>query len=294
MIISNSKRASEISEILINAYKKDGIFGHRVGEFPDLLCPKEIEKGSNEHLIYVSLLVSLDYMRNANILWEAGLKAYNNINTKWIFNLLEIKNHTKEDLSKVLFENKISLKPIRDFNIWKTITESINSLMNGSLSNFIINDCQSDAILIFYNIKYRYRKFFPNLSGDKILPLWIRILKDFCGLNLKNLDKILIPVDIHIARTTFYTGCLTSDHNVTLSIDNIKYEIDKVWEEAVSLKNDTIKLDMDEPLWILGRYGCTKLSNSHCPKYDDCLVKSYCLAVKKNISVSHGKNGIHL
>lgn len=34
------------------------------------------------------------------------------------------------------------------------------------------------------------------------------MLHDNVGIDLKNLDKIPIPVDIHIARASFTTGCL--------------------------------------------------------------------------------------
>jgi hypothetical protein len=40
------------------------------------------------------------------------------------------------------------------------------------------------------------------LTADKILPFWVlRILKDVAGVGLKNLDKVPIPVDLHIAQS---------------------------------------------------------------------------------------------
>lgn len=293
MIIKKLDKASKISDILLEAYKEKGIFGHVLGEIPELLCPKEIEKGSNEHLIYITLLVSLDYIRDANTLWNSGLKAFNNTNLRWIFNINEIKNSSFEKLAKILISCKIALRPKKDVKIWKSISDSLVELFEGRLDNFIANECQNDAVLLFYSVKYRYKKFFPNLSGDKILPLWIRCLNDFCGINLKNLDKIMIPIDIHVARTTIFLGCIENSSNGLYNIDDLKYYIDKVWEEAVSSKSGIIKLNMDEPLWILGKYGCENLSNNYCSKFNECIVNSYCLAVKKNIRVSQGKDGIH-
>jgi hypothetical protein len=68
---------------------------------------------------------------------------------------------------------------------------------------------EQDAWKLF-NKKFnpKFKRSFPFLSGNKIFPLWIRMLHDNVGIDLKNLDKIPIPVDIHIARASFTTGCL--------------------------------------------------------------------------------------
>jgi hypothetical protein len=48
---------------------------------------------------------------------------------------------------------------------------------------------------------------FPYLRGPKIGPLWLRMLGDNVGMSqLRNLEKVPIPVDIHVARATLSTG----------------------------------------------------------------------------------------
>jgi len=63
---------------------------------------------------------------------------------------------------------------------------------------------------------------FPYLAGasgnSKILSLWIRMLHDEIDINLKNLEKVPIPIDIHTARATLTTGCLVGEFG---GLDNI-------------------------------------------------------------------------
>ncbi len=41
---------------------------------------------------------------------------------------------------------------------------------------------------------------FPFLRGDKILPLWLRMINHQAGIKLNNIDKIPIPVNTHIRK----------------------------------------------------------------------------------------------
>jgi len=72
--------------------------------------------------------------------------------------------------------------------------------------------------LEIFNKKFdlRFKQLFPYFSGDKIFPLWIRMLYDNVEIKLQNIDKIPIPVDVHIARATFTTGCLTGNYEGTI------------------------------------------------------------------------------
>lgn len=300
MINVNSERAKKIAEILLRNYYCNGnkIFGFTFESVPEFNNQPEMVRGSNEHIIYLTLPMSLNYNRYANQLWNAVHNAYINENYRWIFNVYEIQSHKHEDLSNVLQVSEIAKRPEQDVNIWEKICKSIRDICNGDLKQFIEKECNNDAVLLFYMMKFRYKIFFPFLSGDKILPLWIRFLKDYCKINLKNLEKIMIPVDIHVARTTAYLGCITSDEVRDYKLNDIKYYVDKAWEEVVSIRRDEennfIKLDMDEPLWILGRHGCTNMRNHECPKFNECPVSEYCLARDNDISVNSRNNGVKL
>lgn len=110
-----------------------------------------------------------------------------------------------------------------------------------------------------YITKDRYQIIHACVA-PKIRPLWLRILRDNAGIEqLKNLDKIPIPVDIHVARATLATGVIRGKTQGRLH-DPFE-DIRTVWAESVKELNakdrPMIALDVDEPLWHLSKYDCT-------------------------------------
>ena len=129
---------------------------------------------------------------------------------------------------------------------------------------------------------------YPYLRGLKIGPLWLRMLRDNVGIaQLRNLEKVPIPVDIHVARATLTTGVVRGILEVRL--DELFKYIRKAWFESVeglSIKNrPMIALDVDEPLWHLSRYGCTKRNKTtgYCPYYTKCEARDFCIEGKVKI-----------
>jgi len=121
---------------------------------------------------------------------------------------------------------------------------------------------------------------FPFLRGEKIGPLWLRMLRDNVGIKgIKNLNR-LMPVDVHIARATFMTGVLRCEYSG--SLDSIRYKIKDAWIESVKeLEIDgkrIIALDLDEPLWHLSKYGCSKKRGNYCPRKYECPVSEFCVS----------------
>jgi hypothetical protein len=111
------------------------------------------------------------------------------------------------------------------------------------------------------------------------------MLHDNVGINLKNLDKIPIPVDIHIARASFTTGCLTGKYTGTIS--DITPKIDEAWKRVLELVNHPklkYRLQLDEPLWHLSRFGCKFRAGNFCPKKVGCPVNQFCVSGRVYVS----------
>ena len=285
------ERAIKVGEILLNAYDKIGIFGYKTGDMPELLKPTKLKRGSLQHIHYITLLVALDYMRNANQLWQAGFDTFNDKEAQWVFDINSERLKDLNMLIEALQKYKVSKKQKRDAKIWQKIAFSIKEKFDGNITKFIEEKCENDAEYIFSQMKTFYKKDFPNLTGDKILPLWIKMLKEVCDVNIKNLNKIPFPVDVHTARATIFTGCLKG-RNIKSSIPEIRSKVDEVWTKAVEKSKKFNKFMLDEPLWTLSKYGCSKQENKICPAFNKCPVKNFCEAVKKKMKVVQGNKGI--
>lgn len=291
MMQDNLDRAIKVGRILISAYKNDGIFEHKTEDMPELLKSTNMKKGSVQHVNYITLLVALDYMRPANQLWQAGVKTFEDEDTKWVFDVTSPKLEDINLLIDALKKHKTSKKPEKDARIWQTIAKNIRKLFDSNMKKFLETECKNEAELIYCKMKSLYKKDFPNLTGDKILPLWIRMMKDVCGIEIKKIEKIPFPVDVHTARATVFTGCLTGN-NIKTSVSKIRTDVDRIWENAAEQTKEFNKFDLDEPLWILSKYGCKKLKDMKCPVFEKCILNNFCEAVKRKMKIIQGQNGV--
>jgi len=294
-LIIDPEKGKEVAVILFEKFNSsEGIFGHNV--MPEDLLPtwgsdltvSGVNRGSYEHLMFITLVVSIDYQRNADQLWEAGRKTFEDKRTRWLFYPKDLVNRTFDEIVETMRIHRLSKKPRKDAEIWLKVSKSIFEIYDSNPLN-IIKECDYDALKV-YNKKFdqKFKRSFPYFSGDKIFPLWIRMLHDNVGIELTNLDKIPIPVDVHVARATFTTGCLKGRYIGTIS--NIAPKINDAWDKTIALVQHTklrYKLQMDEPLWHLSKYGCTFRKDDFCLKRTKCPVSRFC--VKGIVRVSAEK-----
>lgn len=101
-----------------------------------------------------------------------------------------------------------------------------------------------------------HKSTFLNLKGDKIGPLWIRMLRDSAGLReFKNLENVPIRVDIHVARSTLACGVVSGSAE-GFNLDSLMELIRNAWKDSMK-GEEKIPIDVDEALWHLSKYGCT-------------------------------------
>jgi len=291
-LVIKSEKAKDVAVILFEKFNStEGIFGHNI--MPEDLLPtwdsdltsSGIERGSYEHLMFITLVVSIDYQRNADQLWEAGRKTFEDEQTRWLFFPEKLVKKNFDEIIEAMIVHKLSKKPKKDAKIWFDVSKSFFEVYDSNPLN-LIKQCNYDALEIF-NKKFdsRFKQSFPYFSGDKIFPLWIRMLYDNVEIKLKNIDKIPIPVDVHIARATFTTGCLTGNYEGT--IPKVFSQIDETWKKAVELVNHPklkYRLQLDEPLWHLSKYGCRFRKETLCPKKTKCPVSNFCVNGTVNVS----------
>lgn len=278
------KRARKIGKILLRNFNSEkGIFGHR--NIPGDEKPESVKRGSYEHRMFVTMIVSIDYMRDANQLWEAGKKTFEDESLKWLFYPIEIIKRNNNEVIEAMQKYKLSKKIKRDaVKIWIPIAESFYRLFDSDPLK-LIKLCSYDAYEVYNKMRFDYRKQFPYLSGEKILPLWIYFMHELVDIKMKNINKVPIPVDVHIARATLTTGCLTGNYKG--SIPEIREVIDKVWRKTCKGTRH-YRLQFDFPLWNLSKYGCSYRINDSCDKKDMCPVSEFCVNGKIYVSQSKG------
>lgn len=290
-----SERSKKVAELLFNSFATVGILGHKI--MPEDEPPEGVDRGSLEHLLFITLTVSIDYQRDALALWTSSRQTFVDPQTRYLFNLQQLGNANFDKIVTDMQKHGLSKKQKRDADIWRTVGITFLQKWGGNPLNFL-ESCQWDSQQILKHliidcqfINGKYESDFPNLRGPKIGPLWVRMLRDNVGITkLKNLDRVPIPVDIHIARASLTTGIVRGQYNGRL--EEMFKDIREAWFEGVmgiSVKGrQMIALDVDEPLWHLSKYGCSKnrdKNNGNCLVEDKCELKDFC--VKGRISIEN-------
>jgi hypothetical protein len=291
-IIIDSERGKKVAELLYNAFSSDGIHGRT--DMPEDITPNNVVRGSLDHILFITLTVSIDYQRDAPSLWARSRKTFNDQETRYLFDPQMLHETPFEKIVEDMNKYGLSQKHQRDAQIWYTIGDTFHKKWNGDPLN-LLKKCQWDSLQILHRLKndkhYDYGRSvydFPNLRGPKIGPLWLRMLRDNIGITqLLNLNKVPIPVDIHIARATLTTGIVRG--SFTGRFEDLYEQVRKAWFESVkelSINNRSmIALDVDEPLWHLSKYGCSfrDKETGYCPLLNRCEAREFCIKGKINI-----------
>lgn len=288
-------RAKECADLLFQSFQTIGIHGHT--RMPEDLLPKDVTQGSLEHILFITLSVSIDYQRDANVLWDSSRDTFQDPETNYLFNLEVICKTSQGKVERDMQKYKLSRKPKKDALIWSTVAKSFFEKWGGD-PRILIKNCGWDGVNVLSRLKGDFHNEgrsctpdFPYLRGSKIGPLWLRMLRDNAGVDsIKNLDKIPIPVDIHVARASLALGVLQGQYRGKLN--NLFEEIRNAWFLGVKGlrigSRDMIALDVDEPLWVLSKYGCTDRNKNtgECPHFSKCEMKDYCIPGK--IAITNG------
>jgi len=277
MLQIDSQKGRIVAEYLYNSFYTRGILGRK--DMPEDIMPKGMIRGSLEHIMFITLTVSIDYQRDAPALWESSRKTFEDPSTRYLFDPKSLVKTPIEEIINDMEVYQLSKKFNKDAKIWQTVGITFYEKWNGDPRNFL-KSCNWDAPLILERLR---NDDYPYLKGPKIGPLWLRMLRDNVGITeLKNLDKVPIPVDIHVARATLTTGVVKGQFKGKL--DKLFEEIRKAWFESVKglrIKDrPMIALDMDEPLWHLSKYGCSKNRDKitgYCAICNRCEAREFCI-----------------
>lgn len=286
-------RGKELALLLYRSFTTTGIHGHT--EMPEDVAPKDVIKGSLEHILFITQTVSIDYQRDANLLWETARKTYEDRETHYLFIPQKLQETSISKIIQDMQKYRLSIKPKKDSNIWHTVGVTFYKKWNGDPMQFL-DDCQWDAPLILKRLSMdthlmrgKQISDFPYLRGPKIGPLWIRMLRDNANISqLQALEQVPIPVDIHVARATLSLGIVRGQFNGKLTA--LFELIRDAWFRSVTgLEVDgrpMVALDVDEPLWHLSKYGCTNRDkvNGSCPLINVCEAKDFCIPGVINIT----------
>lgn len=285
-------KGRKAARVLYDCFSTGGILGKN--NMPEDLVPYNVVSGTFEHIMFITLTVSIDYQRDAISLWNSSRKTFEDAETRYLYDPKALHEARLEKVMEDMNKYGLSKKHKQDAWIWRTVGVTFYKKWEGNPVKFL-EHYGYDAPLILDALKQSTHisngkevTDYPFLRGDKIGPLWIKMLRDNVGIKeLKNLDKVPIPVDIHVARASLALGIIKGSFKGRL--EGLFEHIRKAWFESVKGLNikdrPMIALDIDEPLWHLSKYGCAGRDKfiGQCPSSNICEAKDFCAQGMINI-----------
>ncbi|MFL0489580.1 hypothetical protein CN931_20205 [Bacillus sp. AFS054943] len=212
----------------------------------------------DELMDVLTLTMALNYQRNSYTLWKAVVKAYQDEETKWIFNLHDVANSDKNTLRSSLLFHRVGLQPNRHPEIWRRVANGIvQSSKKGNVQG-LLESVRFD-ISSLKNIMQGTRKSdFPYLSGPKIFNYWLYVLESYANVAWNSRELITIAPDTHILKATVKLGLCSSD--VLNGSTSDRQTVSKIWETVLTNSNIS-PIDVHTPLWLWSRAGFPQLSS---------------------------------
>ena len=230
---------------LIGLYKK-GMLGGEI--MPEDSNPKFYE-GAEENYIYFTLPMALNYQRDSYKLWQASLKTWEDEGSRDVFNPLKVVKMSDEELKLMLTKYKVALQPNKQSEIWRRLCETFVSSFGGSVKNLLIkNDYDIKKIKEYI---LRNKKYFPYLSGTKILNYWLYVISNYTDAKFTDMQEISIAPDTHVLQASVRLGIISKED---LNKNNIQELVCDKWKKILA-NTDILPIDIHTPFWLWSRNG---------------------------------------
>lgn len=228
---------------LLSAFK-DGSLGQTV--MPEDSHPTF--SSQEERLAYFTLPMALNYQRDSYTLWKSALKAFEDPDTRMVFDITWVAQADEAELREKLLKHKVALQPNKHIHTWKQISETVHSEWQSFEELFVASE--NNFLKLKELVQNKHKKGFPYLSGPKIFNYWSFIISAYGKIPLSHKDHIDIAPDTHITQCSIKLGVITKEESDTLSKD----QISERWRELLS-ESGIDPIDMHPPLWFWSRNG---------------------------------------
>jgi hypothetical protein len=288
-------RGRSVASLLMQLFDTMGVHGRT--DMPQDAEPAGIARGSREHLVFITLAVSLAYQRDAQSLWESARYTYLDPQTRYLFDLQSVTEATLSEIRRDLKKHGLSKKSKNDAYIWKTNAVSFHRKWADDPRK-LLERCNWDCSAVLHRLQDRHpfggteKADYPSLKEPRIGALWLRMLADNAGLSrLRNLDKVSVPADSHVARATLATGVVRGRFKGDLRelVDRIR----EAWFGGVKgltyRGRPMVAIDVGECLWNLSKHGCShrRGPTSLCHVSETCQVREFCIGERILIDNGH-------
>ena len=213
--------------------------------------------------------VANDHGVKSSLIYNRAKKLF--LDHRDIFNPFWITENFTDPENPILVDltgNKLGARyPRQAAKSWYLNTKQLIKIYKGDPRNLF--QSAPDAQILLKNIR-AFRGY-----GAKIGGMLLRAIVGLGFSEVSGLEKVLVPVDIHDSRISFFTEILKPVEKVPPN-DKMNYNayVSKVQQILLESCNELkIKwLNTDRALWLIGSRGCVKRRCIECPLKDICTI----------------------
>jgi len=281
-LIYSKKRASEIVHNLPEAISGSELL--IPGDRPDYSAPDGVNPGSLEHVLFLTLTLSIDNGSDSKSLWKFSRAAYEAENTRYLFSPSLVY---EEEVDQIIYDlKKMGLGGNKNKNaeIWKNAGSYLFQKWGGDPRNFL-SSCEWDGPeILSMMIPARYHEVydFQHFIGEKKGQIWLNLLREEVGLHqITNLNKIPLITDIHVVRASIALGIIYGSYSGQISL--ISQKAREIWDETIketlSDEKGMSTLELSDSLRNLSKNGCSRKDGKReiCPHFTICPFNMFCV-----------------
>jgi len=238
------------------------------------LTPSNVTGRALRH--FLTFTMALDRARDSTALWNASARLFNEHSL--VFEPSEVTLADKYEVGALLREYSVSQRHGPDCDAWLRIAHSLTDRAAPEI-NIAIETGAGDAADLLeavQRIGHDGTTLFPLLRGQKIAPVWVRILVYPGKATLSSLETVSIAVDVHTRRVTENLG-LTATAGEDL--ERGRGAIQDAWAAEVQATGaagppglENTPAALDPALWFFGKWGCSfcETQGQRVPIADAC------------------------
>lgn len=248
--------ASSVAEIY-----RSGVLGESWADLPEVWAQPDADPTSRR--LWLTFVAAVDRARDAAALWRAAHDAW--AVDRWLFDPDAVARRLFSELADTLRLHGLSQRHMPDTAAWRSIAEALVSPQCPPPIRDAVSGTPTPAPSVLRGLEATWphgTPMFPQLSGPKIGPMWVRMLVYPGGSPISGLDVIPVAVDTHVQRVTEMLGLVAPQ-----PLDDAhRQRIQAVWFAAVEQAGmfggpaalDGTSAGLDPALWALGRVACSR------------------------------------
>ena len=266
--IFDTARGDAVLTRLVDAIASNAGIAAERDDLVENQIPTGVDVGSREHANFLFLTVPCDRGTKSSALWQRAKRLHADQCVIYDIQAIASGAVSESDLAGLLSS---TLKPRYATPAAKYWAANASRLCQEFAGDARVLFSQGSDASVIYRLIRSFAGFGPKTGG--------MMLRAAVGLGWAPglaIESVEMPVDVHDARISFYTGVMSFGAPLDAEIDPAEAAafatpVRRFLTTACAQRGISWP-EIDRVLWLIGSRGCARRRCSECPLYDICRI----------------------